>query len=632
MSGVSLACDFDSHGSASGAGAGAGAPRKVTFVFSGGGSPPPSKAAGVRPVRKAVLVAGSRTPAHQRACAVWRAQHRTRRLHENAWSWRDALQAQQTLLAARCADLKLQLLKNDAAARSAAAAATKTAAAAEAAAAAVRTAEADACARERARLSAKADARAEAAVRARERAAAEERRAWREAAVREEAQRASRAKRRAATLAAVIAKAAASAEAKAAAVVERGVVRAAAAARAQQREAEAAAAAAAAEAARAAAEEERAAGDAAAVEEETPAEPVRRRRRPAAGRPAAAAAARRGAQRRAEEGAARAAALHHALLAELGAALGADEAEVLTLKVVRELGHTLCGRSLLAVMAAGGAKALETILPSAMPCLTRRSVVDWAREEVYAQQQLERGAGCDHTFVLPLRLALWPLTHASAAQRMLEGVVAAMPALGPQAVAAWGRYRAEVAPVDAPYALLVNDGHLWEIRRRFVAHPILGLLWAAAQVLNWAGGCDGWRHVRCYGIAKGAVLRHAVPLPLLVQMGVRQHVCYATHIRAWCEGALVACYGCGDCTQYESLKKLKPRHLLLYGKSRAACATLPAPCPFSLLASLTTSLTSFRSSPLVAACPSTPSPPRAQKSTQQHCELSPRACCAIQIG
>ena len=472
-----------------------------------------------------------------------------------------------------------------------------------------------------------------AAVRAREeRAAAEERRAWREAAVREEAQRASRAKRRAATLAAVIAKAAASAEAKAAAVVERGVVRAAAAARAQQREAEAAAAAAAAEAARAAAEEERAAGDAAAVEEETPAEPVRRRRRPAAGRPAAAAAARRSAHRRAEEGAARAAALHHALLAELGAALGADEAEVLTLKVVRELGHTLCGRSLLAVMAAGGAKALEAILPSAMPCLTRRSVVDWAREEVYAQQQLERGAGCDHTFVLPLRLALWPLTHASAAQRMLEGVVAAMPALGLQAVAAWGRYRAEVAPVDAPYALLVNDGHLWEIRRRFVAHPILGLLWAAAQVLNWAGGCDGWRHVRCYGIAKGAVLRHAVPLPLLVQMGVRQHVCYATHIRAWCEGALVACYGCGDCTQYESLKKLKPRHLLLYGKSRAACATLPAPCPFSLLASLTTSLTSFRSSPLVAACPSTPSPPRAQKSTQQHCELSPRACCAIQIG
>ena len=249
---------------------------------------------------------------------------------------------------------------------------------------------------------------------------------------------------------------------------------------------------------------------------------------------------------------------------------------MLTPKVVGELGHTLCGRSLLAVVAAGGVRALETILPSNMPCLIRRSVMAWARKEVYAQQQLERGPGCDHTFVLPLRLALWPRTHASAARRMLEGVVAAMPALGVQAVAAWARYLAEVAPEDAPYALLLDDGHLWEIRVRFVAHPVLGLLWAAAQVQNWAGGCDGWRHVRFYGIAKGAVLRHAVPLPPRVQMGVRQHVCYATHIRAWCEGALVACYGCGDCTQYDSLKKLKPRHLLLYGKSRAACAALLA--------------------------------------------------------
>jgi len=331
-------------------------------------------------------------------------------------------------------------------------------------------------------------------------------------------------------------------------------------------------------------------------------------------RPAAAAAARAAAHRHAEAtvACAEAAALHQAVVGELDAALGSKAAK-LTQAVVEELVQKLSGRgasSLLAV-AAGGPEALRAILPSNMPFLIRRDVVNWARAERYAQQQFALGAGCCHTFVLPLRLALWPRTHAEAAGRMLAGVVAAtpeMPALGTAAVAAWDRFQREVAPVDAPHARLLVDAHLWEIRSRFAAHPILGLLWQAAQTLDWAGGSDGWREVRFYGIAAGAQLRIAGPLPPLVQMGVSQHVSYAQHIHRWCdEGAVAVCYGCGDCTQYDSVKELKPRHLLLFGKSRAGARPC-LPCPLSL-----TSLTSFarRSSPRDSLG-------RQQKSTPQH--------------
>ena len=224
-----------------------------------------------------------------------------------------------------------------------------------------------------------------------------------------------------------------------------------------------------------------------------------------------------------------------------------------------------------------GLRALEHLLTTSdMSHLPRRAVVRWACAQRRARQQAALGPACDHATVLPLRVALFPAEHAVAAQRMLSGVCAAQPARAAEAQAAWCRFRAWAALDAAPPLLLLGDAELREIRERFALHPILGLLWAAAQTVDWTGGSSGWRHVRESGIRPDATIRIAETMPRGVghradapeggpQLSVGQKVCYPKVIKRWCRGAVLACYGCAECHHFDGVNALQPKHILLFG-------------------------------------------------------------------
>ena len=251
-------------------------------------------------------------------------------------------------------------------------------------------------------------------------------------------------------------------------------------------------------------------------------------------------------------------------------------------EVVRKKLAQLCeGGSLLAVMVdakheSEGVRALEHLLTTSdMSHLPRRAVVRWACAQRRVRQQAALGPACDHATVLPLRVALFPAEHADAAQLLLSGVCAAQPARAAEAQAAWCRFRAWAA-LDAAPALLLGDAELREIRERFALHPILGLLWAAAQTVDWTGGTSGWRHVREAGIRPDATIRIAETMPRGVghrasapeggpQLSVGQKVCYPKVIKRWCRGAVLACYGCAECHHFDGVNALQPKHILLFG-------------------------------------------------------------------
>ena len=254
----------------------------------------------------------------------------------------------------------------------------------------------------------------------------------------------------------------------------------------------------------------------------------------------------------------------------------------MTQVVRKKLAQQLCeGRSLLAVMVAAaqeseGRRALEHLLAkSDMSLLSRRAVVRWAAAQRRARHEATLGPACDHATVLPLRVALFPAEHAAAAKLMLSGVCAAMPARAAEAQAAWARFRTWAA-LDAAPALKLGDTELREIRERFALHPILGLLWAAAQTVDWTGGSSGWRHVRESGIHPDATIRVAETMPRGVgrrvdapeggpQISVGQRVCYPKVIERWCPGAVLVCYGCAECHHFDGVNALQPKHILLFG-------------------------------------------------------------------
>jgi len=281
------------------------------------------------------------------------------------------------------------------------------------------------------------------------------------------------------------------------------------------------------------------------------------------------------------------------------------------------------GGSLLAVLvgakhAIEGRSALEQLLAASdMSHDLRRAVVRWAGLEQQKLRVAALGAACDHAEVMPLRVALFPGAHREAAARMLTRACAALPEQAAETRAAYQRFLDDAGDDVTPAPLLLGDPEMELARERFGAHPILGLLWGAAQTMDWAAGSRAWRHVARAGLHADVSLRHAEVLPRGPgrrcdapeggpQIGVSQKVSYPVALAQWCEGAVVAFYGCADCSVFDDMMKLRPRHILLFG----ACRPAPALALAHSTRSLTTCLPTR--SPTCSLAPQTSTAPRSR--------------------
>ena len=277
------------------------------------------------------------------------------------------------------------------------------------------------------------------------------------------------------------------------------------------------------------------------------------------------------------------------------------------------------GGSLLAVHAIEGRRALEQLLAASdMSHPLRCAVMRWAKAEQQKLRVAALGAACDHAEVMPLRVALFPGAHREAAARMLTRACAALPEQAAETRAAYQRFLDDAGDDVTPAPLLLGDPEMELVRERFGAHPILGLLWAAAQTMDWAAGSRAWRHVARAGLHADVELRHAEVLPRGPgrrsdakeggpQIGVGQKVSYPRALARWCAGAVVAFYGCAECSVFDDMMKLGPRHILLFGACRPAPALALAP---HSTRSLTTCLPTC--SPTCSRAPQTSTAPRSR--------------------
>ena len=134
---------------------------------------------------------------------------------------------------------------------------------------------------------------------------------------------------------------------------------------------------------------------------------------------------------------------------------------------------------------------------------------------------------CDHALVLPLLVGLRPDEHPEAAAAMLSHAISQAGDDGNDVRDAWAKFRSDV-PSLPPSPMSLRDDDLYVIRDRYIAHPVLGLMWAAAQELEWGKECDGWRNIGLVGVDKGASIRVAWPNPERVQTSVPCTKSYAS--------------------------------------------------------------------------------------------------------
>ena len=112
----------------------------------------------------------------------------------------------------------------------------------------------------------------------------------------------------------------------------------------------------------------------------------------------------------------------------------------------------------------------------------------------------------------------------------------------------------------------LRDQDLRVIRSRFIAYPVLGLMWASAQEQRWdtLSECDGWVNIPLAGVEKGtSILRVALPSPC-VQTSVPCGQSYANMVRPYAKGAVLVDYGCAQCRYMGKLLDCEPLHTILF--------------------------------------------------------------------
>ena len=111
----------------------------------------------------------------------------------------------------------------------------------------------------------------------------------------------------------------------------------------------------------------------------------------------------------------------------------------------------------------------------------------------------------------------------------------------------------------------LRDEDLYIIRSRFIAYPVLGLMWASAQEQRWdtLSECDGWVNIPLAGVEKDTSILVAMPSPN-VQTSVPFGMSYAKMVRPYAEGAVLVDYGCAKCRYMDKLLACKPLHTILF--------------------------------------------------------------------